>query len=153
MSIGLWGDGYTFGGDLLWNMREVCIKSINNFNKAVIMWNYMLDNNHGPWRPGGCNICLGAIDIDSKDYRTMTKNSHYYAMAHLSKVIQPGSHRIASADNVQEGIYYSAFENPDGSYAIVLLNENRESQPVVVVAGDKRFIYLSEPQSVSSFRW
>lgn len=153
MSIGLWGDGYSFGKDLMWNMREVCIKSINNFNKAVIMWNYMLDENHGPWRPGGCDICLGAIDIDSKDYRTMTKNSHYYTMAHLSKVIKPGAKRIKTEGNVENGVYYTAFENPDNSFSVVVLNDSDQSQPLTIKIGGNNFTHTTEAKSVNSYIW
>lgn len=153
MSIGLWGEGYSFAKDLMWNMREVCIGSINNFNKAVIMWNYMLDDNHGPDRPGGCDICLGCITIDSNDYKTMDKNSHYYTMAHLSKVIKPRSFRIKSEGKTDEKIYYSAFENPDKSYSVVLLNENQEQKTVTVALRDKAFSYIVPAQSVISCIW
>lgn len=153
MSIGLWGDGYSFAKDLMWNMREVCIGSINNYNKAVIMWNYMLDDKHGPDRPGGCDICLGCITIDSDDYKTMDKNSHYYTMAHLSKVIKPGSYRIKSEGKTEEKIYYSAFENPDKSYSIVLQNENQEPKTVSVQLGNNAFNYTVPAQAVISCIW
>lgn len=153
MSIGLWGDGYSFGKDLMWNMREVCIGTINNFNKAIIMWNYMLDDKHGPDRPGGCNICLGCITIDSNDYKTMDKNSHYYTMAHLSKVIKPGSYRIKSEGETVKGIHYSAFENPDKTYSIVLLNDTKENQAITVELGDKAFNYNVPASSVISCIW
>jgi len=153
MSIGLWGDGYSFKGDLIWNMREVCIGTINNYCKAVIMWNFMLDDKHGPDRPGGCNICLGAIDIDSRDYATMTKNSHYYTMAHLSKVIQPGAKRIKVEGNTQQGLHYSAFINPDNSLSLVLLNESESPQTIQVKHKEKEFRYEVKPFSVISCIW
>lgn len=153
MSIGLWGDGYSFAKDLMWNMREVCIGTINNYNKAVIMWNYMLDDKHGPDRPGGCNICLGCITIDSKDYSTMDKNSHYYTMSHLSKVIKPGSHRIKSEGNTEDGIYYSAFENPDKTYSIVLQNDTPTDKKITVQQDNKAFTYNIPAESVISCIW
>lgn len=153
MSIGLWDGGYTFDGDLMWNMKEVCIGTINNYNKAVIMWNYLLDDKHGPDRPGGCNICLGCITIDSNDYTTMDKNSHYYTMAHMSKIIKPGSFRIKSEGRTAEGIYYSAFENPDKSHSLLLLNESNQEQTITVQQGEKSFVYKVLPKSVISCIW
>ncbi|GBU08284.1 glucosylceramidase [Bacteroidales bacterium] len=153
MSIGLWGSGYTFANDLLWNMREVCIGSINNFCKAVIMWNYMLDEKHGPDRPGGCDICLGAIDIQSSDYASIKKNSHYYTMAHLSKVIDPNAIRIGSHHSLDSGIHYSAFINPDQSYAIVLLNDNDMDKEIVFTDNNQSFRQIVEAKSVVSYRW
>ena len=153
MSIGLWGDGYKFDGDLMWNMREVCIGTINNYNKAVIMWNFMLDDNHGPDRPGGCDICLGCVTIDSDGYKITDKNSHYYTMAHLSKVIKPGSYRIKAEGKVSGGIYYSAFENPDKSYSVVLLNDSKEDKTVTIENGNKTFNCNIPATSVVSCIW
>lgn len=153
MSIGLWGSGYSFGDDLMWNMREVCIGTINNYNKAVIMWNYLLDDKHGPDRPGGCNICLGCITIDSGDYTTMDKNSHYYTMSHMSKIIKPGSFRIKSEGNTAEGIHYVAFENPDKSFALLLMNETEQQQTITVQQGKQSFTYNVLPKSVISCIW
>jgi len=153
MSIGLWGEGYSFASDLMWNMKEVCIGTINNYNKAVIMWNYMLDDKHGPDRPGGCNICLGCITIDSNDYATMDKNSHYYTMAHLSKVIKPGSHRIKTIGTTEDGIYHSAFENPDKSLSVVLLNENKSDVDITIHQGTDAFVHKVPARSVVSYIW
>ncbi|MCD7971601.1 MAG: glucosylceramidase [Candidatus Azobacteroides sp.] len=153
ISIGLWGNGYDFGDDLMWNMREVSIGTINNYCKGVLVWNYMLDDKHGPDRPGGCDICLGAIDIDSKDYKTMTKNSHYYEMAHLSKVIKRGAYRIKSEGKTREGLHYTAFENPNGSYSMLIQNDTDEPVDVTVRMGEKGFVHQLEPKSVSSYYW
>ncbi len=153
MSIGLWGDGYKFGGDLMWNMREVCLGTINNWNKAVIMWNFMLDDKHAPFRPGGCNICLGCIDIDSKNYKTLTKNSHYYTMAHLSKVIKPGAKRIDSKGYTANGLYYAAFLNPDNTYSAVVQNDTDQAIPVSLSDGTNTFSYELPAKSVVSYIW
>lgn len=153
MSIGLWDSGYTFEKDLMWNMREVCIGTINNYNKAVIMWNFLLDDKHGPDRPGGCNICLGCVTIDSEDYKVTDKNSHYYTMAHLSKVIKPDSYRIKSIGSDIDGIYFSAFENPDGSFALILQNDNDTLQNISIKIRDNVFTHKLEPKSVSSYIW
>lgn len=153
MSIGMWGDGYKFDDDLMWNMREVGIGTINNYVKAVLMWNLMLDDQFGPWRPGGCDNCLGAITIDSKDYKTLVFNSHYYTMAHLSKVIHPGAYRIESEGKVEKGIYFSAFENPNKTYSIVMMNESAEPQKVKVECLHKSFEYTMPEKSIVSAIW
>lgn len=154
ISIGQWGTGYKFGEDLMWNMREVCIGTLNNFCKAIMVWNYMLDDKHGPWRPGGCGMCLGAIDISSEDYSTLTRNSHYYEMAHLSKVIKPGAKRIkAEGKNMTEKIYYTAFQNPDGSFSAMLQNDNDKPELVTFIEGETSFQYEIPSYSVISFIW
>lgn len=153
ISIGEWGDGYSFANDLMWNMREVGIGTINNFCKAVMVWNLMLDENHAPYRPHGCNMCLGAIDISSKDYKTMVKNSHYYAMGHLSKVIKPGAFRIETKGMQQDGVYYTAVLNPDGTYGLVLQNDTDAEVDIRVSADEQTFNCKVPSRSVSSFIW
>ena len=153
ISIGLWGSGYKFEEDLMWNLREVGIGTLNNWSKAVIVWNFMLDEKRGPYRPGGCNICLGAVDINSSDYKTLTYNSHYYAMAHLSKVIKPGAYRIRSSETTINGLHCVAVQNPDSTLGMVLLNDSNHDQPVQVSDGKNTFSYTVRAKSVTSFAW
>lgn len=150
MSIGEWG--YSFAGDLMWNMAEVCIGTINNWTKAVIVWNFMLDKNHGPNRPGGCTTCYGAIDINS-DYKTMTKNSHYYTISHLAKVIKPGAKRIGTTGYKANGLYYSAFLNPDGSYAVIMQNDTNNAVSITLSDGENSFAYSLPAKAVASYKW
>jgi len=150
MSIGEWN--YSFAGDLMWNMAEVCIGTINNWTKAVIVWNFMLDKNRGPNRPGGCTTCYGAIDINM-DYKTMTKNSHYYTISHLAKVIKPGAKRIGTTGYKATGLYYAAFLNTDGSYAVVLQNDTNSTMSITLSDGKHSFAYSVPAKAIASYKW
>lgn len=150
ISIGSWG--YSFADDLMWNMNEVCLGTINNWAKAVIVWNFMLDANHGPNRPGGCTTCYGAIDIQS-DYKTMTRNSHYYTIGHLAKVIAPGAKRIATTGYKSTGLYYAAFVNPDASYAAVMQNDTDKPFNITLADGSHTFTFEVSAKSVVSVKW
>ena len=153
ISIGLWGNGYSFGDDLMWNLQEVGIGTLNNWSKATIVWNFMLDEKHGPYRPGGCDICLGSIDINSSDYTSYTKNSHYYDIAHLSKVIKSGGYRIESSNLNINGLYYVASKNPDKTYGFVALNTQSKKQSITIDDGVHTFNYKIPPKAVASFSW
>ncbi len=153
MSIGLWGSGYKFGEDLMWGVKEVGIGTVNNWSKAVIVWNFMLDDKRGPYRPGGCDICLGAVDVSSSDYTTLTRNSHFYDIAHLSKVLKPGAYRIKTSDLNINGLSYTAAQNPDNSYGLVALNDQTTEQSISVEVANKSFTYKIPPKSVASFLW
>lgn len=153
ISIGLWGGGYKFEEDLMWNLREVGIGALNNWCKAVMVWNFMLDDKNGPYRPGGCDICLGAIDINSRDYKTLTFNSHFFDMAHLSKVIKPGAYRIKTTPSEIKGFHYLAVQNPDFSYGLVVLNETNSAQPITISTGKNTFSHKIPTKSVVSFQW
>ena len=151
MSIGSWN--YSFDGDLIWSMRELGIGTLNLFNKAVIVWNLLLDENGAPNRPGGCTTCYGAIEIKSSDYKTLDRKTHYYVMAHLSKVISPGAKRIDFNGYETSGLHMTAVENTDGSYGVVLLNENSTQIKMILEDGTHSFPLTIPPKSIASCRW
>ena len=150
-SIGTWNDGQNFSIRLIDDMREIALGTVNNWCKAVIVWNLMLDTSMGPYRPGGCNVCYGAVDIDRSNYQDIRKNSHYYIMGHLSAVVKPDATRIGATGG--DGLIYSAFENIDGSYALVALNDSDKNKETTISDGVNRFTYTIPSKSVVSYRW
>jgi len=150
ISIGDWG--YTFASDLMWNTREVCIGTVNNYSKAVIVWNFMLDEAHGPYRPGGCTECLGAVTLGSSN-TVAKRNSHFYTIAHLAKVVKPGAIRIKTGGYTMSGLYYSGFKNTDGSYAVVFQNDTQDALNITVALNSKSFTYSVPGKSVVSYKW
>lgn len=151
-SIGMWNDGRNLKLRLMEDMREVALGTVNNWCKAVIVWNLMLDSDRGPNREGGCQTCYGAVDINRDDYSTITRNSHYYIIGHLSAVVKPGAVRIGVSD-APDKVTHAAFENPDGTYAYVVLNEGENTCVLNVVDGKQIFSYEVPAKSVASFRW
>lgn len=152
-SIGMWNDGRNLSKRLMEDMAEVALGTVNNGCKAVIVWNLMLDNDRGPNRKGGCQTCYGAVDIERSDYKTITRNSHYYIIGHLSAVVKPGAVRIATSESKQAGITYAAFENPDRSHALVLLNDSDQERQIEVSDGLQPFTYKVPAHAVVSFKW
>lgn len=152
-SIGTWNNGRDLSIRLMEDMREVALGTVNNWCKGVIVWNLMLDSELGPNRDGGCQTCFGAVDISKADYATITRNSHYYIIGHLSAVVKPGATRIGTQGYVDNGIVYAAFENTDETYAFVLLNENRDDKEITINDGRQLFSYNVPARSVVSCRW
>jgi len=152
-SIGTWNDGLNLEKRLINDMESVALGTVNNWCKGVIVWNLMLDSDRGPWREGGCKTCYGAVDIDDIDYEKITRNSHYYIIGHLSAVVKPGAVRIGTREMPKESLIYTAFENTDGSYALVLLNKSETDENINVTDGSKSFVYKVPAKSVTSYRW
>jgi glucosylceramidase len=152
-SIGMWNDGRNLEKRLPEDMQEVALGTVNNGCKAVIVWNLMLDSDLGPNRAGGCQTCYGAVDISKSDYKTITRNSHYYIIGHLSAVVKPGAVRIGTKGYTADGVVYSAFENTDGTYAFVLLNNTGEAKKITVSDGTNYFGYEIPARAVVSYRW
>ncbi|PPL01665.1 glycoside hydrolase family 30 protein [Parapedobacter indicus] len=152
-SIGTWNDGRNLTTRLMDDMEEVALGTVNNWCRAVIVWNLMLDSDRGPNRDGGCQTCYGAVDINKNDYKTIRRNSHYYIISHLSAVVKPGATRIGTSGYTAAGVMYAAFENPDSSYAAVLLNNTDEKKRIVLADGTHHFSYEVPAKSVVSYRW
>ncbi|HEY8400788.1 MAG TPA: glycoside hydrolase family 30 beta sandwich domain-containing protein, partial [Cytophagaceae bacterium] len=152
-SIGEWNDGRNLSKRLTEDMKEVGLGTINNWSKAVIVWNLVLDTEKGPNRDGGCQTCYGAVDINSKNYQHITKNSHYYVTSHLSSVVKPGAYRVGTTGYKVDGLEYSAFQNTDGSLAFVILNDLNEGKSVTISDGKKHFSYEVPAKSIVSYKW
>ena len=124
-SIGTWN--YTFDGCLINDFRDIFLGTLSRYGKGVTLWNLMLDDQRKPFRPGGCSTCFGAVTISSSDHslKSLVRNSHYYNVAHCSKVLQPGAVRLGTKGYTASGLTYQWYRNPDGSQAVLLLNESQ----------------------------
>lgn len=155
-SIGTWNDGQNLDKRLTDDMEQVALGTVNRWCKGVIVWNLMLgedsDGKYGPYRPGGCSTCFGAVDIN-RNYTRLTKNSHYYIIAHLSSVVQPDAVRIGTKGFTAQGLTYTAFKNPDGSYALVASNSSGNDIRFTVDDGAHHFPVNVPARSAVSFSW
>jgi glucosylceramidase len=153
-SIGTWNNGKDLTARLIADMDDVALGTVNNWCKAVIVWNLMLDSERGPNREGGCRTCYGAVDINSADYKTIIRNSHYYIIGHLSAVVKPDAVRIGCKVAEEDAeITCSAFENKDGSFALALLNKSADNRRITIRLGSFHFTYETPAKSVVSLRW
>lgn len=151
-SIGTWNNGRDLATRLPDDMKEVALGTVNRWCKGVIVWNLMLDEDKGPNRPGGCQTCYGAVDIN-RDYTTIKRNSHYYIIAHMSSVVKPGAVRIGTSGFTANGLDYSAFRNTDGTYALVANNSSNENIQFTIDDGSHHFSYTMPAKSAASFIW
>lgn len=154
-SIGTWNNGRTLSVRLIPDMEDIALGTVNRYCTAVVVWNLMLDTNMGPNLDGGCQTCYGAVDINASDYKTISKNSHYYIIAHLSSVVKPGAKRIGIANTsyTTTGLSCSAFKNPDGTKAVVLCNNNSLSNDVVISDGTNHFSCTLPAYGIVSCKW
>ena len=134
-SIGTWN--YTFDGCLINDFRDIFLGTLARGGKGVTLWNLMLDSERKPYRPGGCSTCYGAVTISSSNYslKSIVRNSHYYNVAHCSKVLQPGAVRLGINDLGTSGLSCQWYRNPDGSQAVLFLNEGSSDALVNLVSG------------------
>lgn len=145
-----------WGDNLRWNTRTLVIGATRNWARGVALWNLALDEQHGP-HAGGCNDCRGVLTIDTRT-GAVTRNPEYYALAHASRFVRPGAHRIASTA-VADSVESVAFQNAeDSSRVLVVVNLANAPRTVTVYeglgAGDARAFSARVPAgAVATFRW
>ena len=115
---------YPFNRDLInewhWGERyaESILHDLNNWCVAWVDWNIVLDETGGPNHVS--NFCYAPIIGDTRDGTLIYMNSYFY-MGHFSKFIRPGAKRIICSSN-NDNLLATAFRNPDGKIAVVVLN-------------------------------
>jgi glucosylceramidase len=104
------------------------IGCLNNWVDGWIDWNMVLDRQGGPnWFK---NWCVAPVIVDP-DADEVYFTPIYYTLAHFSKYIRPGAKRIGYNVSGNE-LQVTAAKNPDGSLAVVILNEGTESRSVSI---------------------
>ena len=130
-------------------VSRVPIGSTRNWSKNVLFWNLAADPQNGPHtNDGGCTGCSGAITLDGDK---VTRNLAYYALAHFSKFVPPGSVRIASSE--AEQLSTVAFLRPDGKIALVAANVGNFDKTFHVRYHGKAFTTALPSESVATYVW
>lgn len=135
VEAGLWENGQRYALQI--------INDLNNWSEGYIDWNLVLDENGGPNHKG--NFCEAPIMLDGKG--GINFKPSYWHIAHFSKFIEPGAKRVFSSGGVSE-IYQTAYQNPDGSLAIVILNVGKRDVKTNIDVDGKVFGLTLEGQSI-----
>ncbi len=145
--------GSSFAGDLAWNAENLLIGATRNWGRSVSLWNLALDQNSGP-KNGGCSNCRGVVTIDSSTSPTsITNNVEYYVLGHLAKFVVPGAYRIDSNTFGHGTIEDVAFQNPDGSIVLLVLNSGSGNSNFAVNWKNQIFNYTLPAGAVATFQW
>ncbi|MFT4979372.1 MAG: glucosylceramidase [Myxococcota bacterium] len=100
---------------------------INDFNAGTAGWtdwNILLDHSGGPNHVG--NHCFAPIHADA-DAQCLVYTPSYYYIGHFSKFVRPGARRVSCASS-HSHLLSTAFRNPDGSLATIVMNPT--GQPI-----------------------
>jgi len=120
---------------------------IHDFNNGAVGWtdwNVLLDDKGGPNHVG--NYCFAPVHTKGDSLYFM--NSYYY-IGHFSKFIRPGARRIISSSNRAQ-LLTTAFINPDGKLALVVMNPTNEKFDYRLYFGKKAAEATSLPHSINT---
>ena len=122
---------------------------INDFNSGTAAWtdwNMLLDEKGGPNHVG--NFCFAPVHADLRTGKLIYTNSYYY-MGQFSRFIRPGAKRIVSSSN-RDKLITTAFVNPDGKLAVVVMNKSNDKLPYYLWIAGKAAETVSLPHSIST---
>lgn len=138
---GEWGVGERYGHSL--------INDLNRWTVAWVDWNLVLDERGGPNHVG--NYCSAPILVDTQAGLPLYQSSFYY-LGHFSRYIRPGAERILHASTT-DALETTAFLNPDGKIAVVVMNRTEQAVPFALQYHDQAARTISPPHSIMTLRF
>lgn len=116
------------------------IGCMNNWVDGWVDWNMVLDRQGGPnWFK---NWCVAPVIVDPEADEVYF-TPLYYTMAHFSKYIRPGAERIGFELD-DEALMVTAAQNPDGTIAVVVLNQEEAPRKLnLTLAGKTTAVTIS----------
>ena len=153
-SIGEWN--YNFADCLLNDFSSIFLGTLSRYGAGVTLWNLMLDDKKGPYSPhdGSCKTCFGGVTISSADYKTITRNTHWYNVAHASSVVKPGAKKMKiSGFEAPSGVEVQVFRNPDNTIGTLICNKSNSEQTLVYGAMNYTVNLKIPAKSIASAIW
>jgi glucosylceramidase len=133
-----------------WAVAERYARAIvNDFNRWTvgwIDWNLLLDEHGGPNHVG--NFCSAPLLADGQG--GYERQSSYWALGHFSRHVKPGAQRVLCA-STREALECTAFRNPDGSAALVVLNRSDEAFTVRLGVAASVYLASMPPRAIATF--
>jgi glucosylceramidase len=133
-----------------WDLGEEYGRSmIHDFNSGAegwTDWNILLDEQGGPNHVG--NFCFAPIHADTRTGELIYTNSYHY-IGHFSRFIRPGARRILASPS-RSMLLATAFANPDGSVAVVVMNPTPRGGTYQLTVGLSSVAVRSLPHSIQT---
>lgn len=146
---------YGFKDGEFWG--NMIMNDMKNWVSGWIYWNMILDETGGPWlisvKHGDPvkNAQHPVVIIDRKS-KKVTYTGLYYYLAHFSKFVRPGAHRIYSSDSKNAQLNLVAFKNEDGTMILNVIN-NGNATPFQFEWNSKMVTQNLKAHSITTFLW
>ncbi len=133
-----WASGEKYGYSIM--------NDLNSGTAAWNDWNILLNHYGGPtWVK---NFCVSPVHVTEEGELFYT--NIYYYIGHFSKFIRPGAKRLASYSS-RAYLLSTSFVNPDGSVAVVVMNQGDNQIDFNMIMSGKQFACSSLPHSISTY--
>jgi glucosylceramidase len=131
------------------NYGRSMIGDFNHWTCGWTDWNILLDERGGPNHVA--NWCFAPIHADTRNGTLHYMNSYYY-IGHFSRYIRPGAKRIACSTTADD-LLATAFRNPDGRIATVVMNPTDKAKQVTVQTAGVAARTPLPPHSIATLTW
>ncbi|WP_030900302.1 lectin [Streptomyces sp. NRRL F-5126] len=142
------------GGEWIGNQQNEDMNNLvdyfRNWGQSWVKWSLAVDQDHGPHN-GGCSNCTGLVTVHDDGSGKVDYTVEYYTMGQVTKFVRPGATRIAST--ASSTLPNVAFQNPDGSKALVAYNGSGSAQQIRVNWGGESFGYSVPANTSATFTW
>ena len=116
-----------------------------NGANAYVYWNMILEEGgRSTW--GWNQNSLISINPATQE---VTYNPEYYVMKHFSHFLSPGAVRIGTKGHFTGNSI--AFENPDGSYVIIINNSMKQERELNLLCNKNTYTMHLKPNSINTF--
>jgi glucosylceramidase len=122
---------------------------MRNWSRNALEWNLANTAAFGPHTSGGCNVCKGAITIETSS--AYARNVAYYIIAHASKFVPPASVRISSSTT--GNLNNVAFKTPGGKKILIVENDGNSFEVFNIKYNGRWIVVSLEGGSVGTFIW
>jgi glucosylceramidase len=128
------------------------INDLNRWTEGWVDWNLILNEEGGPNHVG--NYCSAPIIANTRscDLAGVYLQSSYYYIGHLARYIRPGAERIICAPT-QDVLESTAFRNPDGQIALVVMNRSDDPLVFAIKYQDQTAITDAPAHSITTYRF
>lgn len=134
-----------FGGSIQWQVCNLFINPARNYSRCTLIWQLgrQLTSLSGD-RP------FVRVATDGKSYELY---GEYYETGHFSKFVRRGAYRIDSDTDPNGMPRTVAFQNPDGSKVLVVLNDSGTAITISIQNNGRWVSYPLSGGSLASFLW
>jgi glucosylceramidase len=116
---------------------------LNKMASAYMQWNMVLaPGGFSAW--GWTQDAMITVDTTAK---TVSYNPQYYVAKHFSYYVKPNAKKVTVAGNFSDQV---AFQNPDGSIIVVLMNNATSTASVGITFGSNMINVALPPNSFST---
>ena len=139
---GAWETGERYGRSM--------INDLNRWTVGWIDWNLLLDETGGPNHVG--NLCSAPIlaDRNAPGERALRHQSSYFYIGHFARFIEPGARRVLCA-GARQDLECTAFVNPDGSVATVVMNRTEQALRFELCIAGRRAVAELPARSIATY--